>query len=59
LRDVYALTLFFQLPLFARQGRGGEVGDGLGQIKRSSQPKLEPEGQIVRSMFERESRVAR
>src|SRR5450432_1821192 len=51
--------LLFQLPLFPRQGRGGEIGDAPGQIERSSQPKLKPEGQIVRTMFERESRVAR
>ena len=39
--------LFFQFSRFPRQGRGGEIGDDLGQIKRSAQPKLELEGQIV------------
>ena len=30
-----------------------------GQVERLAKPKLEPEGQIVRAMLERESRVAR
>ena len=51
--------LNFQLSLFPGQGRGGEIDDLLGQVERSSQPKLEPEGQIVGTMFEREGCVAR
>jgi hypothetical protein len=53
--------LFFQLSLFSRQGRGREVRAGSGEIERLSQPELEPEGQIIRTLLERERerRVAR
>ena len=49
--------LLFQLALFARQGRSGQCGDGAGQVERLSQPKLEPQGQIIRSMLQREGGV--
>jgi len=51
--------LLFQLLHLPRQGRGGEIGDGLGQIKCSSEAKFEPEEQIMRAVLESECCVAR
>ncbi len=49
----------FKRALFAGDGRCGEVGDVRGQIERLAKPQLEPQGQIVRSMLQRKSRIAR
>ena len=50
--------LFFQLSLFPREGGRREVSYSAGQIERLSQPNLEPEGQIIRAVLEREGGVA-
>ena len=51
--------LLFKLALFAGDRRCGEIGDICGQIERLAKPQLEPQGQIIRSMLQRKSRIAR
>src|SRR5208337_964504 len=48
----------FKVSLLPRERRGGEIGDGSGEVERLAKPKLEPEGQIIGAVLERESRVA-
>ena len=50
--------LFFQFSFLPRERRGGEIGDGSGEVERLAKPKLEPEGQIIGAVLERESGVA-
>ena len=50
--------LFFQFSFLPRERRGGEIGDGSCEVERLAKPKLEPEGQIIGAVLERESGVA-
>ena len=51
--------MLFQIALFLRRGRSGGIDNGLRKSEDLAEPKLEPEGQIVQAMLQRESRVAR
>ena len=58
-RGQQVCELFLQAAFLARQRRGGKAGYVFGQIESPAEPKLEPKGQIVRAMLQRESCVAR
>ncbi len=51
--------LIFQRALFAGDRRGFETGDVRRQIEDLAEPQLEAQGQIIRAMLQRKSRVAR